>query len=121
MFITPAYAQAGGGSGDLLFSLLPFLIIFIIIYFLIIRPQQRRQKEHQEMISNVRRGDRVVMSGGLMGKVIKVMDDETMKIEIASGVEVEVSKPMIATVRVKGTPATDAPAKDAPAKSDEKS
>ena len=107
MFITPAYAQTGGGSGDLLFSLLPFLLIFVIIYFLIIRPQQRRAKEHQQMITNVRRGDRVIMSGGLIGKITKVVDEEVLKLEIASGVEVEVSRPMISAVRTKGTPAND--------------
>lgn len=107
MFTTPAYAQAGGGGSDLLFSLLPFLLIFVIIYFLIIRPQQKRAKEHQLMIANVRRGDRVTMAGGLIGKVTKVVDDDVLKIEISSGVEVEASRPMISSVRAKGTPAND--------------
>ncbi len=108
MFTTPAYAQAaGGGTGDILFSLMPFLIIFIIIYFLIIRPQQRRQKEHQEMINTVRRGDRITTSGGLIGKVTKVVDDDVLKVQIATGVEVEIARSMISAVRVKGAPATD--------------
>lgn len=106
MFITPAYAQvagAGGGS-DLLLSMLPFVAIFAIMYFLIIRPQRLKMKQHQEMIANVRRGDTVVMAGGLIGKVSKVTDDAEIQIELAEGVKVRVLRPMIHEVRSKGEP-----------------
>ena len=84
MLITPAYAQAaGGGGGSALVSLLPFVLIFGIMYFLILRPQQQRLKAHQEMVSNIRRGDTVVTQGGVIGKVTKVIDDNEIQVEIA--------------------------------------
>lgn len=108
MFITEAFAQAGtGGQGDFLFSLLPFLMIFVIIYFLILRPQQKRVKQHREMIENVRRGDTVVTAGGLVGKVTKVLDEKEAQIEVAEGVKVKIVKQLISEVRVKGEPAGD--------------
>src|SRR5258706_2707973 len=85
--ITPAYAQGVGGvSPDMLYQLLPFALIFVIMYFLILRPQQKRAKQHQEMVKNVRRGDVLVTLGGLVGKVTKVVDDDQLEIEIADGV-----------------------------------
>ena len=66
-------------------SLLPFVLIFVIMYFLILRPQQKRVKEHAEMVKNVRRGDTVITSGGLVGKVTKVIDDEQIEVEMADG------------------------------------
>jgi preprotein translocase subunit YajC len=88
----------------MLVSLLPFILIFVIMYFLILRPQQKRQKQHQEMIKNVRRGDTVITSGGLIGKVIKVVDDEQIEVEVADGVRVRQAKSMLADVRAKGEP-----------------
>lgn len=107
MFINPAYAQAAGDGGSLILQFAPFILIFVIIYMLIIRPQQRRQKEHREMIANVRRGDTVVMSGGVMGKVTKVHEGDEATIEIAEGVRIKIVKSMIGTVKVKGEPAKD--------------
>ena len=78
----------GGGSDNMLVSLLPFILIFVIMYFLILRPQQKRQKQHADMVKNVRRGDTVVTSGGLVGKVTKVIDDEQVEVELADGVRV---------------------------------
>ncbi len=104
MFITPAYAQAGGGGGEFLISLLPFVLIFVVLYFLILRPQQRRVKQHQEMVASLRRGDTVVTSGGLMGKISKVIDDREIQLEIAEGVRVRVVRNMISEVRAKGEP-----------------
>lgn len=107
MFITPAFAQAAG-SGDansLLMSLLPFALIFIIMYFLIIRPQQKKAKEHAELVKNIRRGDTVITSSGLVGKVTKVVDDEQIEFEIADGVRVRQMRQMISIVRAKGEPA----------------
>lgn len=104
MLITPAFAQASGGSSGMLMSLLPFVLIFVIMYFLILRPQQRRVKAHQEMVKNVRRGDTVVTSGGLVGKVTKVVDDDQIEVEIADNVRVRQARQMIADVRAKGEP-----------------
>lgn len=104
--ITPAFAQSlgAGGSSDVLMSLVPFVLIFVIMWFLIIRPQQKRVKSHQEMIKNVRRGDTVVTSGGIVAKVSKVIDDGEIEAEIADGVRVRLIKGMIQDVRTKGEP-----------------
>lgn len=106
--ITPAFAQGlgfgGGGSGDVILQLVPFLLIFVIMWFLIIRPQQRRVKDHQELIKNVRRGDTVVTSGGIVGKVTKATDDPELEVEIADGVRVKLVRTMISDVRTKGEP-----------------
>lgn len=109
MWITPAYAQgATGGSTDMLMGILPFVAIFVIMYFLILRPQQQRAKQHQELVKNVRRGDTVVTSGGLVGKVTKVLDtDDQIEVEIADGVRVRQVRSMVAEVRAKGEPAKD--------------
>jgi preprotein translocase subunit YajC len=104
--ITPAFAQGlgGGGTNDVLMSLVPFVLIFIIMWFLIIRPQQKRVKAHQEMIKNVRRGDTIVTSGGIVAKVSKVIDDTELEAEIADGVRVRIVKGMVSDVRAKGEP-----------------
>ena len=104
--ITPAFAQSASalGGSDMLMQVVPFVLIFIVMYFLMIRPQQKRQKEHQEMIKNVRRGDQVIMNGGLIGKVAKVTDDHELELEIADNVRVRVSRASIADVRSKGEP-----------------
>ncbi|KRE13338.1 preprotein translocase subunit YajC [Bosea sp. Root483D1] len=85
-------------------SLVPFVLIFVIMWFLIIRPQQKRVKSHQELIKNVRRGDTIVTSGGLIAKVSKVIDDAEIEAEIADGVRVRIVKGMITDVRTKGEP-----------------
>ena len=112
MLITPAFAQAAGGgdANSMLMSILPFAMIFVIMYFLILRPQQKRMKEHQELVKNLRRGDTVVTSGGLVGKVTKVVDDEQVEVEIADGIRIRQMRQMINTVRAKGEPAKDEPA-----------
>ena len=104
--ITPAFAQAtgAGGGADMLIQLVPFLLIFVIMWFLIIRPQQKRVKSHQEMIKNVRRGDTIVTSGGLVAKVSKVVDDGEIEAEIADGVRVRIVRGMIQDVRSKTEP-----------------
>ena len=105
MLITPAYAQAGSPFGDnMMFQMLPFVLIFVIMYFLILRPQQKRAKQHQEMVKNVRRGDTVVTNGGLVGKVTKVIDDDQVEVEISSDVRVRQMRSMLADVRAKGEP-----------------
>ena len=105
--ITPAFAQGtpAAGGGDMILQLVPFVLIFVIMWFLIIRPQQRRAKEHQELIRNVRRGDTVVTSGGIIGKVTKAgADDGEIEVEIADGVRVKLVRSMISDVRSKGEP-----------------
>jgi preprotein translocase subunit YajC len=108
MFVTPAYAQANPFGGDsMLVQLLPFVLIFVIMYFLILRPQQKRAKEHAELVKNLRRGDTVITSGGLVGKVTKVVDDEQVEMEISDGVRVRQVRSMVSGVRAKGEPVKD--------------
>jgi preprotein translocase subunit YajC len=110
MLITPAYAQAAAAGGDtnsMLMSLLPFALIFVIMYFLILRPQQKKVKDHAELVKNIRRGDTVVTSGGLVGKVTKVVDDDQIEFEISDGVRVRQMRQMISGVRAKGEPAKE--------------
>lgn len=108
MFITPAYAQGlGGDGGGLLIQLLPFILIFVIMYLLILRPQQRRMKEHREMVANLRRGDTVVTSGGMIGKITKVVDDNEVEVELAKEMKVRVVRSTISEVRSKTEPARD--------------
>jgi len=110
MFVTPAYAQAGAapGGADMIIQFLPFILIFVIMYFLIIRPQRLKAKRHQEMIANLRRGDTVVTSGGLIGKVAKVADDGEIQIDLAENVRVRVVRGMISEVRSKSEPVKEA-------------
>ena len=105
MLVTPAYAQAAGGGGGAFASFLPLILIFLIMYFLLIRPQQKKMKEHQAMVSALRRGDQVVTAGGVVGKVTKVRDDGEVEVEIAQGVNIRVVQHTITTVRSKTEPA----------------
>ena len=106
MFATPAFAQAAGGAGGAIASFVPLILIFAIMYFLLIRPQQRKIKEHQAMVTALRRGDQVVTQGGLIGKVTKVKDETSeIEVEIATGVNVRVVRSTIASVVNKTEPA----------------
>ena len=112
MFSSPAFAQGllgggAGGDGGMIMSLLPFVLIFVIMYFLILRPQQKRVKQHAEMVKNVRRGDTVVTNGGLVAKVTKLVDDEQIEIEIADEVRIRQMRSMLTDVRAKGEPVKD--------------
>ncbi len=108
MFITPAFAQgAAPGGSDMLMSLLPFVLIFVIMYFLILRPQQKKVKAHQELVKNIRRGDTVVTTGGLIGKVSRVVDDSEIELQLADGVKVRQLRGLISDVRAKGEPAKE--------------
>ena len=105
MFVTPAYAQAaagGGGSGFEAF--LPLILIFGVFYILLIRPQQKKMKEHKATLSAIRRGDKVVTGGGIVGTVTKVIDDLEITVEIADGVKVRVQRGLISTVLSKTEP-----------------
>ena len=100
--IDAVYAQAAPSAFDTLNSLIvPTVLIIGIMYFLMIRPQQKRLKEHQAMIAAIKRGDTVVTSGGILGKVTKA-DDNELQVEIAEGVRVKVVRGTVSEVRVKG-------------------
>ena len=87
-------------------SLVPLILVFLIMYFLLIRPQQRKLKEHQAMVSALRRGDQVVTSGGIVGRVTRVKDNENeVEIEIAPNVNVRVVRSTIQSVVSKTEPA----------------
>jgi preprotein translocase subunit YajC len=113
MFATPAYAQAAGApAGDpqsMLIQFLPLIGLVVLFYFLMIRPQQKRMKQHQQMLGGLKRGDVVVLSSGMVGKIVRVEDKE-VGLEIATGVTVKVVKAMISDVRTRGEPS---PANDA--------
>jgi preprotein translocase subunit YajC len=112
LLFTSAYAQAtapatvpGAPSGpDMLLQLVPFAAIFIIAYFLVIRPQRKKAKQHEDLIKNTRKGDSVVTTGGLIGKVTRVVDDAELELEIAPNVKVRVARAMISNVRTRSEP-----------------
>jgi len=106
MFISPAWAQGAGGGGlDGLGGLLPLVLIFVVFYFLLIRPQQKKAKQHREVLGNLRRGDRIVTNGGLIGTITRVPNDGELIVEIADGVKVRVMRGMIAESLSKTDPA----------------
>jgi preprotein translocase subunit YajC len=96
--------------------LVPMALIMVVFYFLLIRPQQKRLKQHQEMIGNVRRGDTIVTSGGLVGKVSRVTDDNEVLVDLAENVQVRLVKSAISDVRVKGEPVKTEAAASKPGK-----
>ena len=106
MLVTPAFAQTGGSlaSPDFIVQFLPFIAIFVFMYFLIIRPQRSKAQQHREMVANLRRGDTVVTTGGLIGKVAKVVDEGEVQLDLAEGVRVRVVRAMISEVRTRGEP-----------------
>ena len=108
MFISPAFAQAAAPTGaDTLTSLLPLVLIFVVFYLLLIRPQQKKMKQHRTMVAALRRGDRVVTAGGLVGTVSKVVSDTELQVEIAEGVKVRVVRGTISEVLSKTEPGPD--------------
>jgi preprotein translocase subunit YajC len=111
MFASPAFAQASGaaasGGAPAWFGVLPWVAIFAIMYLLMFRPQQKRMKQHREMLAAVKKNDTAITSGGLIGKVVKV-DENEIELEVASGVRVRVVKTMLSDVRPHGAkPAND--------------
>ena len=109
MFISQALAQeAGNAAGPgALGAFLPIILIFVVFYFLLIRPQQKKLKQHKEMLAAIRRGDRIVTGGGIVGTVSKVIDDNEVQVEIAEGVRVRVHRGLISTVLSKSQPTGD--------------
>ncbi|MEM6747618.1 MAG: preprotein translocase subunit YajC [Pseudomonadota bacterium] len=107
ILISTANAQdAAVPAPNPIVQLVPFILIMVVFYFLIFRPQNQQRKKHQEMVNSVKRGDTVVTSGGLVGKVTKASDEPEIKVEIADGVQVTVMKGTLADVRAKTEPAT---------------
>ncbi|MSP77611.1 MAG: preprotein translocase subunit YajC [Rhodospirillaceae bacterium] len=102
MLISEAWAQGLGGSGDFLVQLFPLILIFVVFYFLLIRPQQAKAKAHREMLGGVKRGDRVVTGGGIIGLVTKVISDSEVQVELAEGVRVRVIKATITDILTRG-------------------
>ena len=109
MFISTAYAQGTGITGLLdqnaLIQFLPLILIFVVFYFLLIRPQQRKAKGHKTMLDALRRGDRVVTGGGIIGTVARVENPEEVTVDIAEGVRVRVLRSTITSVLAKPDPA----------------
>ena len=107
MFISQAFAQtapaaASGGTESTLLSMLPLVLMFVVLYFIMIRPQMKKQKEHKAMIAAIAKGDEVVISGGVLGRVAK-LGDSYMHVEVANGVELQVQRGAVVQVLPKGT------------------
>lgn len=102
--IRDAMAQAAGGAGPQggLMSFLPLIILFVAFYFFLIRPQMKRQREHQKLVEGLQKGDEVVTSGGLLGRISDV-GDVYVKVEVARGVDVRIQRAAVSAVLPKGT------------------
>ncbi|WP_370552840.1 MULTISPECIES: preprotein translocase subunit YajC [unclassified Commensalibacter] len=102
LFITPAYAQSAGGGGSgtaTIMSLLPFIGIFLVFYFIVIMPQQKKAKQVREKMKALRRGDKIVTAGGIVGKIVRNQEDsDQMEVEIASNVRVMVVRSTVTTI-----------------------
>lgn len=108
LLISPAYAQAASGVGGFDFmSLLPLVLIFVVFYFFLIRPQQKKAQEQRDILASLRRGDRIVTNGGLIGIITKVVNDQELQVEIAENVRVRVARPMVASLLSKGEPVSE--------------
>ena len=109
MLVSTAFAQdaapAAAAGPDAMLQFLPIILIFVVFYFLLIRPQQKKLKVHKEMLAALRRGDRVVTGGGIIGTITKVIDEHEVQLEIAENVRVRVQRPMISGVLAKTEPA----------------
>jgi preprotein translocase subunit YajC len=92
------------GSGFNIASFLPFVLIFVLMYFLIIRPQNKKAKEHQSMVQSLGKGDKVIMNGGLIGTITKILGDTELEIALEEGAKARVVRSMVASI-IKGTPA----------------
>ncbi len=99
MFISPAYAQDAAGAGGMVMQLAPLILIFVVFYFLLIRPQQKKMKDHRKMLGELKRNDRIITSGGIVGRIATVKDgSEEIEVEIAPNVKVQIVRGTIASV-----------------------
>lgn len=106
-FIDSLYAQqaaAPGGAQSILMNLMPIFLIMVLGYFLFIMPAKKREKKHQELVNSLKRGDRIITSGGIFGSVSKVISEQEMEIEIADNVKIRILKTMISHVVAKTEP-----------------
>ena len=119
MFISPAFAQAAGGAGggNAFQAFLPLILIFIVFYFLLIRPQQKKMKQHREMLAAIRRGDKIITGGGVLATVTKVDNENELTAEIAKDVRVKIQRSTIATVVNRTEPVAGQAANDSGQKS----
>ncbi|MGD9600701.1 MAG: preprotein translocase subunit YajC [Gammaproteobacteria bacterium] len=101
--INDAMAQAAGApqQGGLM-GFVPLMILFVAFYFFLIRPQMKRQREHQKLVQGLQKGDEIVTSGGLLGRITDV-NDNYVKVEVAKGVEIRVQRPAVTSILPKGT------------------
>ncbi|MBP9692284.1 MAG: preprotein translocase subunit YajC [Alphaproteobacteria bacterium] len=108
-FISSAHAQAapGGFGGFDFMSMLPLVLIFAVFYFFLIRPQQKKVQQQKQLLSTLRRGDRVMTTGGIMGVITKVVSDQELQVEIAEGVRVRVARAMVAELISKTEPVSE--------------
>jgi len=106
MLISPALAQTGAEPSGLE-MFLPLVLIFVVFYFLLIRPQQKKAKQHREMVGALRRGDQIITGGGIIGSVAKVVDDREVLVEIADNVRVRVARATITDILSKPEPAAN--------------
>lgn len=105
LFVSPAYAQSAPGGDPLTSLLVPLALMLPIFYFLVIRPNQAREKARRELLTNIRRGDTVVMNNGFIGRVTKVKDTEPeIEVEFSDTMRLRVARGYIAEVRTKGEP-----------------
>ena len=105
MLISTAYAQGIFDNQGAMVQFLPLILIFVVFYFLLIRPQQKKAKDHRTMLDALRRGDRVVTGGGIIGTVARVENPEEVTVDIADGVRVRVLRSTISSVLAKPDPA----------------
>lgn len=101
-FISDALAQSGAAAPSTFMSLLPMILLFVVFYLLLIRPQQKRQKEHRNMVAGLATGDEVVTMGGILGKITKV-EDNFVTIEVAKGIELRLQRASVQAMMPKGT------------------
>lgn len=100
--LSPAYAQAAQAQPNALMQFLPLILLVVLFYFLLIRPQMKRNKEMRQMLEKLARGDEVITSGGLAGKILD-MGEVYITLEVADNVAVKVQKPAIVAVLPKGS------------------
>ena len=114
MFISEAFAQTGGaaGAGGAFQAFLPLILIFVVFYFLLIRPQQKKMKQHREMLDAIRRGDKIITGGGILATVVKVDNDQELTVEIAKDVKVKVQRATISAVVNRTEPVSGQAAND---------
>jgi len=111
MIVDTAWAQAGGPISPAVMNILPLLAVFAVFYFLLIRPRQKEEREHQDMLANIKRNDEVITAGGVYGKVV-ALNDSVVTIEIAPKVQVRVARARIGSVVTTTPPKDKAKPKD---------